>query len=232
VGFTGFQSDGSGTAVKATGSYKHEQATVKAGVKYPFKDNTHVNWNGEFTLRHEDVHAGADIRFDQAVPAASPEGEQPKDRFLYNFKAAYVTPDFQAMAHAEDQVNKEKTTVAKFPVFHLLNFNFLYAVTSAIKFGFGASVERNNARGVELSTGGEYKVDKDTVVKGKFSVVQAPKPEDREFRIGVAAKQNLTERVNVTVGADINARALLGAPGAASLGTTKPHSFGFEVKFQ
>jgi hypothetical protein len=232
VSFTGFQSDGSGSAAKAVASYKNEQATAKAGVKFPFRDNTHVNWNGEVTVRHENIHAGADVRFDQAVPAANPEGEQPKDRFLYNFKAAYVTSEFQAMAHAEDQVNKEKTTLSKYPVYHLLNFNFLYAVTSAIKFGFGASVERNNARGVELSAGGEYKVDKDTVVKGKFSVVQAAKPDDREFRIGLAAKQNLSERVNVTVGADVNARALLGAPGGASLGATKPHSFGFEVKFQ
>jgi len=108
----------------------------------------------------------------------------------------------------------------------------LYTVSNAIKFAFGVSVERHNLKGTEVSAGGEYKVDKDTVVKGKFTVVQAAAPEDREFRLGLAAKQNVTERVNVTVGADVNARALLGAPGKASLGSTKPHSFGFEVKFQ
>jgi len=107
----------------------------------------------------------------------------------------------------------------------------LYTLSSALKFAFSASVERNNLKGTEVSAGGEYKVDKDTVCKGKFTVVQAPNPDDREFRLGLAVKQNVTERVNVTVGADINARALLGAPGKVSLGSTKPHSFGFEVKF-
>jgi len=68
-------------------------------------------------------------------------------------------------------------------------------------------------------------------VKGKLSVIQAAKPEDKEFRVAVAAKQNVTERVTVTVGADINARAVLGAPGKGPAGG-KPHSFGFEVKFQ
>jgi len=232
ISFTGFQSDSNGNAVKASATYKHEMATLKAGVKFPFKDNTHVNWNGELTVRHENVYAGADIRFDQAVPAPSAaEGEQPKDRLLCNFKAGYVTPDFQVLAYAEDQVNKDKGTLAQFPILHILSFNFLCAFSNAIKFGFGASVERNNIRGVELNAGGEYKVDKDTVVKGKFSVVQAQKADDREFRLGLAAKQNITDRVNVTVGADVNARAMLGTPGT-TLGNTKPHSYGFEIKFQ
>jgi len=229
VSFTGFQSDTNGNAVKAAASYKHEQVTGKVGVKFPFKDNTYVNWNGEATLHHENVHAGFDIRYDQAVPSSKAEGEQPKDRLLYNLKAAHITPEFQALVFAEDQVNKDKVTSAKTPILHLLNFNFLYTVSSLVKFGFGTVVERNNVRGAELNAGGEYKVDKDTVVKGKFSVVQAPKPEDRDFRVAIAAKQNITEHVNVTVGADINVRDLLVAPGGLG---TKPHSFGFDVKFQ
>jgi len=140
----------------------------------------------------------------------------------------------QGIISAESQINRDKNTVAKTPIFHLFNFNFLYTVSSAIRVAFGATVERNNAKGVELSAAGEYKVDKDTVLKGKFSVVNADKADDREFRLGFAGKQNLSERVNVTVGADINARALLGTSGAPAgfPGTTKPHSFGFEVKFQ
>jgi len=92
-------------------------------------------------------------------------------------------------------------------------------------------VERNNVKGTEGSAAVEYKVDKDTVLKTKVTIVNAPNADDRELRFGVACKQNVSERVNVTVGADINARALLGAPGKSNLGTTKPHSFGFEVKF-
>jgi len=228
VAITGFQSDANGTAVKASGSYKHDQATVKGSVKLPFKDNTHVNWTGEVTVRKDDWHAGTDVRFDQAVPGTG--SDVPSNRVLLNFKAGYVTPAFQATVFAEDQLNKDKESSAKFPVLHLLNFNFLYSLSDAVKFGFGATVERNNARGVEVSAGGEYKVDKDTSLKGKFTVVQTPKPDDREFRVGLSAKQNLSNNVNVTVGADLNARAILGTPG--SLGTSKPHSFGFEVKFQ
>jgi len=97
----------------------------------------------------------------------------------------------------------------------------------------GVSVERGDVKGTEVHVGGEYKVDKDTTVKGKFSVVNATNVDDREFRIGVATKQNVTDRVSITVGADINARALIGSPnGKCSLGSTKAHSFGFEVKFQ
>jgi len=228
VSFTGFQSDSAGQAVKASTSYKHDQGTLKAGVKFPFKENNHVNWNGELTVRHEDIHAGVDVRYDQAM-VGKPENDAPKDRWLFNFKAGYITPKFQAVVFAEDQINKDKAT-ASTPVLHLLNFNFLYSVTDAVKFAFGSSVERNNVRGVELNAGGEYKVDANTVVKGKFTVVQSPKPDEREFRLGLAAKQNLTERVNVTVAADLNARAILGTP--SSLGSTKAHSFGFEVKFQ
>jgi len=228
ISFTGYESDSNGLAVKASSSYKHEQGTIKAGVKFPFKDDTHVNWNGEMTVCQDNIHAGVAAQYDQAVPGQGEE--QVKDRILMNYKAGYLTPAFQAVVFAEDQVNKDKATSTAAPLLHLLNFNFLYSVTEAIKFGFGTTIERDNVRGTEVNAGGEYKVDKNTTVKGKFSVVQSPKPDDREFRLGFAVKQNLTERINVTVGADLNARAMLGTP--TSLGSTKPHSFGFEVKFQ
>jgi len=236
VSFTGFQSDKDGAAVKGSVAYKNSQVSVKAGAKFPFKQNAHVNCNGELTIRHDDIHVGVDVRYDKAVVAAVPEGGEkpkdvPQDRMLPNVKLAYLTEPLQVVASVEDQLNRDKATSAKTPVFHLFNLNFLYTFSSAIKLGFGASVERSNAKGVEIAAGSEYKVDKDTVLKGKFSVVNAPAPEEREFRLGVAMKQNVTERVNVTVGADLNARALL-APGSAAPGTTKPHSFGFEVKFQ
>jgi len=233
---TGFQSDKDGAAVKGQLAYKNSQVSVKGGAKFPFKQNAHVNCNGELTFRHDDIHVGVDIRFDKAVVAAALEGEKPKDlpsdRVLYNVKLGYLTDPLQVVASVEDQLNRDKATSAKTPVFHLFNLNFLYTLSSAIKLGFGASVERNNAKGVEIAAGSEYKLDRDTVLKGKFSVVNAIAPEDKEFRLGVALKQNVTDRVNVTVGADLNTRQLLGTPGSAAPGTSKPHSFGFEVKFQ
>jgi len=237
---TGYQSDKDGAAVKGQLGYKHPQFSGKFGAKVPFKKNTHINYNGEVTIRHENIHGGVDIRHDKAVLAPAAEGaekpkEVPTDRTMYNVKLAYLTDELQVVGFVENQVNKDAATSAKTPIYHLFNMNFLYTLSAAIKLGFGVSVERNNAKGVEIAAAGEYKVDKDTSFKGKFSVVNAPSADDREMRLGIALKQNVTERVNVTVGADLNARAILGTPGnpaAGVPGTTKPHSFGFEVKFQ
>jgi len=226
VSFTGIQSDKDGAAVKANVAYKNPQVSVKAGTKFPFKTATHVNYNGEVTLCHEKFFVGTDVRYDQAVRGEVAEDKQPKDRQLYNVRGGYIENDLQFIAALENQLHKDKKTVLQ-----LFNLNFLYSISNSLKFGFGFSVERNNVKGTEGSAAVEYKADKDTVFKTKFAIVNAPNADDREFRFGVACKQNVSERVNVTVGADINARALLGAPGKSNLGTTKPHSFGFEVKF-
>jgi len=236
VSVTGYQSDKDGMAVKGQLAFKNSQFSAKGGAKFPFKPNSHMNCNGELTFRHDNIHAGADIRYDKAIVAVPAEGaEKPKplaDRLLYNVKLGYLTDQLQVVAFVEDQMNKEPNAAT--PIFHTFNMNFLYTLTSAIKLGFGFSVERNNEKPVEISAAGEYKVDKDTSLKGKFSVVNAKVADDREFRLGLALKQNVTERVNVTVGADLNTRAILGTPGnpASAPGSTKPHSFGFEVKFQ
>jgi len=226
LSFTGIQSDSDGGAVKSSINYKHSQVAVKAGVKYPFKTSTHINWNGELTVKaHEKIYAGASALYDQAVKGEG-VGDHPSDRKLYNVKAGYIDTYQQAIVSFENQLAKDKKTI-----YELFNFFYSYTLSSAIKFAVGATVERKNLKGTELHVAGEYKVDKDTVVKGKVSVIQAAKPEDKEFRVAIATKQNVTERVNVTVGADINARALLGAPGKIQ-SSGKPHSFGFEVKFQ
>jgi len=229
VSFSGIQSDKDGSAVKGSVAYKHPQVTVKVGAKVPLKQNTHVNYNAEATFKHENFHVGADVRFDQAVRGEAVEVHQLHDRALYNVRGGYLSDSQHFVLSVENQLHRDKKTIL-----NLFAVNYLYFVSYLVRFGFAASVERNNLRGTEVAVGGEYKVDKDTTLRGKFTVVQAIKEEDREFRVGLAAKQNLSDRVNVTVGADINARALLGAPNhhKLNLGTTKPHSFGFEVKFQ
>jgi len=239
VSVTGYQSDKDGMAVKGQLAFKNNQISAKGGAKFPLKPNSHMNCNGELTFRHDNIYAGADIRYDKAMVAATADttGEKPKplaDRLLYNVKLGYLTDQLQVVAFVEDQLNKEPGATT--PIFHTFNMNFLYTLTAAIKLGFGFSVERNNEKPVEISAAGEYKLDRDTSLKGKFSMVAAKNADDKEFRLGLAMKQNVTERVNVTVGADLNTRAILGqgTPGTAGSapGSTKPHSFGFEVKFQ
>jgi hypothetical protein len=234
VSFAGVQSDKDGNALKGSAAYKNDQVSVKAGVKFPFKVATHSNWNGELTYRHDRLYAGAELKYDLAIRGGPEvlEKDQPKDRSLWNLRGGYIAADQQFVLSVENQFNKDKKTTAQVPVLNLLNINYLYAITAALRFGFGASVERHNAKGTEFHAATEYKADTDSVFMGKVSVVNAPVPDDREFRLALALKQNLSERVNVTVGADINARALLGTPGKATLGTTKPHSYGFELKFQ
>jgi len=236
LALTGFQSDKDGAALKGQASFKNSQVTAKTGAKFPFKENTHVNCNGEFTFRHDNIHVGTDIRYDHAVNAHAEEGaakakDALENRMLLNFKAGYLTDQIQVVVSAEDQINRDKATSAKTPVYHFLNFNVLYALSSAVKAGFGLTLERTQAKGAEIHAGGEYKVDRDTVLKGKFGVVNADKEDDREFRISLAAKQNITERMNVTMGCDVNARAIPTGKGGFP-GATKPHSFGFEIKFQ
>jgi len=222
--FQAIQSDKDGTALKGHVAFKNDTFTTKAGLKYPFTVATHANWNGEVTFRHDNIHAGVDVRFDQDL-----HGEG-KNRNLVNVKGGYIDGDQHFIVSVENQINKDKKTSTEHPLLNLFNVNYLYHLSSILKFGFGASVERANLKGTELHVSTEYKVDKDTSLKSKFSFVQA-KTEDREFRLAFAAKQNVTERVNVAVGADINARQLFGVPGGKT-GASKPHSFGFEVKFQ
>jgi len=231
---TATQSDRDGNAIKGSAAFKNEDFSVKAALKHPFKQPTHVNWSGEATYRHEKVFAGVSATFDQAVKGKeTPEKDQPKDKLNYNLKGGYVAHDQQFVISVENQPNKDKKTIAVSPILSIFSVNYLYVLSAALKFGFGASVEKKNLQGPAVHTSTEYKVDKDTVVKGKLSFVNSAAAEDRDIRLAVAVKQNVTERVNVTVGADINARALLQTPrGPANLGSTKPHSFGFEVKFQ
>jgi len=231
---TAAQSEKDGNSIKGSASFKNDDFSVKAGIKYPFKQPTHANWTGEVTYRHDKMFGGVSLAYDQAIRGKeTPEKDQPVDKFNYCLKGGYIASDQQFIVAVENTQNKDKKTIAVSPVLSIFSVNYLYVLSSALKFGFGAAVEKKNLKGPEIHTSTEYKVDKDTVVKGKLSFVSAAAPEDRDVRVAVAVKQNVTERVNVTVGADINARALLQTPrGPANLGSTKPHSFGFEVKFQ
>jgi len=179
------------------------------------------------------LYSGLQVSYDKAiVPKDVPENDAPKDKLLYNLKGGYLADDQQLIVSVENQLNKDKNTVATAPILNIFSLNYLYTISNALKFGFGASVEKQNVKGPELHTSTEYKVDKDTFVKTKVSLINSAVADDRDFRVAIGVKQNVTERVNVTVGADINARAVLATPGKSTLGTTKPHSFGFEVKFQ
>jgi len=232
VSGTAIQSDTDGNSVKGSALYKNEHVHVKGGLKFPFSKNaTHANFTGELSLRRDSLHGGVDIKYDHPFPAI--EGKElNSERRLISFKGGYLSKEQQVVASIESQVNKDKKTVDKAPYLSILNVFYLYSISDILKFGFGASLEKQNLKGTEVHAATEYKVDKDTLVKSKFSFVHSQVPDNREFRISLAAKQNVSEHVNVTVGADINARALIGTPGKNTLGNTKPHSFGFEIKFQ
>jgi len=228
---TGIHSDKDGNSVKGNASFKNDAVALKGGVTLPFsKTATHTKITGELTVRHENLFGGVDVKYDYPLPA--PEGKVQSERRLISVKGGYISEEQQAVASLETQINKDKTTSEKNPYLSILNMFYLYSISDALKFGFGVSVEKQNLKGIEVHAGTDYKIDKSTSVKSKFSFVSASTPDNRDFRIGLAAKQNVSERVNVTVGADINARSLIGTPGKSTLGNTKPHSFGFEIKFQ
>jgi len=234
VSVTDIVSDKDGTAFKGTVAYKNEHVSLKGGVKYPFKLKTHVNFNAEAVICYPAfLFWGADVRYDTAVrgPPETPENDQPKDQYFLSGKAGAVVDSNQVTVSFENAANKDKKTSKANPVLSTFNLGYFQTVNDAIKVAFGFSAEIKNVKGIEFTAGGEYKVDKDTSLKGKFGLVGAKESADREFRLGLGVKQNVSEHAVVTVGADINARSLLGGPPGVNLGG-KPHSFGFEVKFQ
>jgi len=234
ISFTGLQSDRDGAAVKVAGAFKNEHVSAKLGAKYPFKVKSHVNFNGELTFRYPDyLYWGVDLRYNSAIrgPIELSESEQPVDQHFWNAKVGLISDAHHINIAFEETENKDKKTLKASPVLKTLNLGFFQTINESIKLAFGFTAEMKNVKGIEFATAGEYKVDKNTALKGKFTVIGAKDEADREFRLGLAVKQLVAEHATVTVGADVNARGLLGGP-QAELGSSKPHSFGFEVKFQ
>jgi len=233
LAITGIQSDKDGTSLKPSIAFKNDLFSAKAGFKYPFKLKTHINWNGEVVFRYPDhLFWGVDLRHDTAVRGTvdTPEADQPTDQFFWNAKAGISLDTHHIHVGFENVANKDKKTNKANPSLHNLNVGFFQTVSESIKVAWAFSAEVKNVKGIEFNAGGEYKVDKDTLLKSKFSFAGAKDPVDREFRFGLGVKQTVSEHTTVTVGADVNARSLLGGPNI-NLGSTKPHSFGFEVKF-
>jgi hypothetical protein len=64
---TAAQSEKDGNSIKGSASFKNDDFSVKAGIKYPFKQPTHANWTGEVTYRHEKMFGGVALAYDQAM---------------------------------------------------------------------------------------------------------------------------------------------------------------------
>jgi predicted porin len=226
VSATAIQSDDKGPAAKGNASFKNDLVHVKGGVEYPFT-GTHVKLAGEISVRHDQVHIGVDAKYDKAHQPS----ETSKDKLALGLKGGYVSKEQQLVVSFENQPNSDKKTSKTIPHWNIFGLSYLHSLSEYLRFGFGIAVEQQNNKPTEVHVATEYKVDKELTLKKKISFVAAKDAENRELRVVVAAKQNLNERVSVTVGADINARAVLGTHGK-SISGTKPHSFGFEVKFQ
>jgi len=227
VTITGIESDKDGIAAKLGLAYKSENLGVKAGVKYPFHVNSFANLNAEAVFRYpENVFWGVDIRYDVPVRDPDTKSELKKTTHFWNAKASYVAELFQATVHLENVSNRGKTA-DDHPTLSLLHLSLLQHVNLSTKFAAGLSVEQKNLQGAGIALATEHKVDKDTVLKGKLAVTWADAPNDREFRVALGAKQQVSEHAAITLGADINTRAILGS----ATGSTKPHSFGFEIKW-
>jgi len=226
---TALHSDKDGAAVKSSVAFKNDLVSTKAGVKYPFKSKTYVNWNGEVVFRYpEFLFWGVDIRFDSAVRGTSDthESEQPKNQIFWNARTGYVSDKNHVTVGFENVANKDKKTSKHNPALSTVSVNLFRVVNESFKIAFGVNHEIKQVKGTEINVGGEYKLDKHTSLKGKLAIVEAKDSGDREVRLGLAAKQSLTENSVVTLGADINTRALW----PQQVGSTKPTSLGFEIK--
>jgi len=227
------RSDKDGNALKSSIAWKNDLVSVKAGVKYPFKTKTYINWNGEAVVRYpESLYWGVDLRFDSAIREPdlnTPESEQPKNQLFWNAKGSYVSGNNQVTLGFENVANKDKKTNKANPSLSSVTIGFYRVINDSFKLALGVNHEVKQLKGTEVTLGGEYKLDKDSLLKSKIGFVDAKDNADREIRLGLGLKQNLSENCTATLGADVNVRAVFARPDT-KLGSTKPTPCGIEIK--
>jgi len=108
----------------------------------------------------------------------------------------------------------------------LWGLSFFHKVSEGAKWSLDFDADQAWVRGPIASVGGEYKLDDATTVKGKWAIKLTEQSKQSELRVGLSARQKVSQFVTLTVGTDLNVRSLLGD----SIG--EPHSFGAEIKLQ
>jgi len=210
IELTGANSDRDGTTVQVVGSYKTDTVATKINFSYPLspkQEKTPVKLNGELVIQYPtSFFLGSTVAFDlDSINTWKGEGV-----------VGYSQDDWQLTARGTHD-HKEDSTI--------FGVSFFHKISDVARWALSFDADQAWTRGPICAVAADYKLDKATTLKGKWSV-KAETSKQPEMRLGLTAKQQITPFFTASLGADLNLRNLLGE----SIGDA--HSFGLELKLQ
>jgi len=186
--------------------YKTDKFSSRGKISYPViakKTQAKFNVDSVFKSSNVNVGFGAAITTD---PTTNPVVE-------LNGAFGYEEHNSQFSARVNHTLHTE---VVQF------GLSFFRILNSVSKWAIDLSSDNTFER-VNVITGGDYKVDAFTTLKGKLVV---RKHKNTDIRTGLSVKQVWAPNVTTVFAADLNTRAFFGDDGG------EPHSFGVEVKYE
>jgi len=186
--------------------YKTDKFASRGKISYPIiakKTQVKFNVDSVFKSSNLNVGFGAAITTD---PTTNPVVE-------LNGAFGYEEKNSQFSARVNHTLHTE--------VVHF-GLSFFRILNSLSKWAVDLSSD-NTFEKVNVSTGGDYKVDPFTTLKGKL-VLRRHKNTD--IRTALSLKQIWAPHVTAVFATDLNTRAFIGDDGG------EPHSFGVEIKFE
>jgi hypothetical protein len=186
--------------------YKTDKFASRGKISHPLiakKAQTKFNVDSVFKSSNVNVGFGAAITTD---PATNPVVE-------LNGAFGYEEKNSQFSARVNHTLHTE---VVGF------GLSFFRILNNVSKWAIDLSSDNTFDR-VNVTTGGDYKVDAFTTLKGKLVV---KKHKSTDIRTGLSLKQVWAPNVTAIFATDLNTRSFFGDEGG------DPHSFGVEVKFE
>jgi hypothetical protein len=194
-----------GSTYKETVSYKNDNVATKASVSHALDDSSKP------MVIEGSVAGTYEKRFFGGLNATFTSGTS---AFGGGAKLGLDQSDFQAHLFA---ASTEKSL--------LLGAGWFQKASAALKVAARASTDVKGAVGHGATLASEYKFDDLTTLKSKVSLqtfTDESKP--AEARVSLGLKQLLSANFTATLGADVNARQLLGSNSGGD------HTFGLELK--
>jgi len=195
---------GDSIAASPTLTYKNHNVAVKSKITYPIAGkSSDVKLTADVGFYTSDFHGGI---------GASVVTDPTNTLILLDGVASYTVKKSQFLARAVHGVGTDRVSLGLSVLHH---YDLFTKIAGDVQTD--TTLERIN-----VSAGGEYRVDRSTTLKGK--VVYKQNKKDTDLRTALALKQQISPSLLATVGTDLNTRAFFGNE------TGEPHSFGVEFK--
>jgi len=186
--------------------YKTDKFASRGKISYPIvakKTQVKFNVDSVFKSSNLNVGFGAAITTD---PTTNPVVE-------LNGAFGYEEKNSQFSARVNHTLHTEVVNFG-LSFFRILNSVSKWAVDLA---------SDNTFEKINVTAGGDYKVDLFTTLKGKLVV---KRHKNTDIRTGLSLKQVWAPNITAIFATDLNTRAFFGDEGG------EPHSFGVEIKFE